>query len=87
MHVASKILEQTTSTNTLFEKKRNSASVEVSPPNNLMITKQRFALNSADAIEISYNPKRLEIRLQTPNNRSLFKLLSERSEKFASPKI
>ena len=74
MHVASKILEQTTSTNTLFKKNEilQAWTVEVSPPDYLMITKQEFALNSTDAIEISYNPKRLEIRLQTPNNRSLF---------------
>ena len=32
----------------------------------------KFTLNSPDAIETSYYPQRLEIRPQTPNNRSLF---------------
>ena len=48
--------------------------------------KQRFALNSADAIEISYYLERLEIRLQAPNTviAHYFKILGERSEKYTS---
>ena len=39
---------------------------------------------SADAIEISYYSERLKMRLQTPNNHHSFKLVGERSERFAS---
>ena len=46
--------------------------VEASPQGYLIITKYRFAPNSADAIAISYYSKRLEIRPQTPNDRLLF---------------
>ena len=53
-------------------KKLNSASEEVSPQRYLIIAKQRFVLSSADAIEISHYLECLEIRPQTPNNRSLF---------------
>ena len=45
---------------------------EVLPQSCLIIAKQRLALNSTDATEISYFLDRLEIRFQTPNNRSLF---------------
>ena len=37
----------------------------------LIIALQRFALNSAAAIEITHYPKRLEIRLQKQSNRLL----------------
>ena len=39
-------------------------------PGYLITAKQRFALNSADAIETSYYTERLEICIQIPNNRS-----------------
>ena len=45
---------------------------EVLPQSCLIIAKQGLALNSTDATEISYFLDRLEIRFQTPNNRSLF---------------
>ena len=41
-------------------------------------------LNSADVVEISHYPKRFKIRPQTPKIAQYFKLLGERSEKFAS---
>ena len=73
IHVAIKHLEQTTYAYKLQKKQKqqNSASVQVSLQDKLIIAMQRFALNSADAIERNYPEKRLEIRLQTPNNRSL----------------
>ena len=48
--------------------------------------KERFALNSADTIEISYYLERWEIRLQARNTviAHYFKILDERSEKFTS---
>ena len=77
----------TSYTNKLFKKKRNSASVEVSLHGYLIIAKQRFTLISADAIELSYYPENLEIhphRLQIIAH--CFRLLCERSEKFALAK-
>ena len=55
------------------KKKQNSADVvEASRQGYLITTKQRFALNSADAVEINFYPERLEIRPHTPNNCTLF---------------
>ena len=52
-------------------KKKKFVNVGASPQGHLIvITKQRFALNSTDAVEIDYYPERLKIRYQTPNNRS-----------------
>ena len=55
--VASKNLDQSAYANKLLKKKKqNSASVKVLLQGYLIMTKQRFALVSADAIEISYIP-------------------------------
>ena len=55
--------------------KKHSANIDALPQDYLIIAQQKFALNSADAIETSYFSERLEILLQTPNNRSLFKIV------------
>ena len=52
--------------------KNNSANVDALPQGYLIIAKQRFALESEDAIEISYFFERLELRLQTTNHLQLF---------------
>ena len=49
--------------------------MEALPQGYLIIVMQRFELNRADAVEINYFFEHLEIRLQTPNNRSLFLII------------
>ena len=63
--------------------------MEASPQDYLIIAKickdlRRFALESADAVERSYYPEHLKLRLQTQKIAHYFKLLGECSEKFAS---
>ena len=50
IHVASKNFGANYIHKQVIKKKKNSANVEASPQGNLIIAKQRFALNSADAI-------------------------------------
>ena len=59
IHVASKNFGANYTHKQVIKKKQNSANVEASPQGNLIIAKQKFALNSADAIEINYYPERL----------------------------
>ena len=49
--------------------------MEALPQGYLIIVKQRFELNRADAVEISSSFEHLKIRLQTPNNRSSFLII------------
>ena len=58
----------------VIEKK--SANVAVSPQGYLIVTKKRFSLNSADAVEISHNPEHWKIRPQTQIIAYYFKFLS-----------
>ena len=52
---------------------RKLAAFTASVSTSLIVTELRFALNSADMIQINCYPEGLKIRPQTPNNRSLFK--------------
>ena len=59
----------------VIKKKQNPANAEALPQGYLIIAKQKFELNRADAIEISYFSERLDMHLQTPSYRSLFLII------------
>ena len=87
MHVASKDLEQTSTYTDKLLKKNNKIfkkSVEVLPQGYLIIAKQRFALNSVDAIEIIIIPSAWKTVSRPQTIADYFKVLGERLEKFAS---
>ena len=66
--------------------KQNCANVEALPQGFLFIAEQGFELNRGGCNRNKLFSERLEIRFQTPNNRSIFLIIFwvESSEKFAS---